>query len=200
MLAGPKQERWFSAETFIALSHAAQPVKDNEILPDFSCWGEEQFSTLFAKLQVTSGIVEGIRRRPDVVCYLPDEGELAIDAILELKLILNAEKPESALTELKAQLLNARRLGPKSKVLGLIFLAAAPLITPGTFERAIQTARSAAECVLPDSEGFSWVSGHTFACVFQGVPTDFHYPSMSVSLALGVRELTAHAASGGPRL
>jgi hypothetical protein len=166
-------------------------VKNNELLPQFSCWGEQQFSTVFAKVQSNAGISGASQRRPDVVCYLPENGEEAIDAILELKLLLNTENPASAVTELKAQMLNARQLSPKSKVLGLVFLAAAPLQTPGTFERAVTAARSEVECILSDSEGFSWISGHDFAYVFRSVYTDFHYPSMVVSLALAVRELSA---------
>jgi hypothetical protein len=144
---------------------------------------------VFAKVEAKAGVTPGVTRRPDVVCFLPDSGEEAIDTILELKLLLNDEKPTSAIDDLKLQMVNARELAPNAKVLGLLFLAAAPFLTPGKFERATVAAKSESERILSNAEGFGWVSGHEFAHVFRGVYTDFHYPSMAVSLALAVREL-----------
>lgn len=188
VLAGPKRETWFSAETFVALNLASRPLKGNELLTEFSCWGEEQFSTVFNKVKGKAG--QGVTdRKPDVVCYLPQNGDEAIDAVLELKLVLNAENPAAGLTDLKSQLLNARSLAPKAKVLGLVFIAAAPLKTPGTFDKSVRNLRTEMERLLPDAEGFSWVEGHDVSYVFRTVYTQFHYPSMTTSLALGVREL-----------
>jgi hypothetical protein len=192
VLAGPKRETWFSAETFVALSYAAKPLEDNEILPQFSCWGEQQFASVFAKVEADAGTPEGIRRKPDIVCYLPENGVEAIDTIVEIKLLLNDEKPGSVLEGekgLKLQMQNARSLCPDAKVLGLVFLAAAPFISPATFDLAVKNAITEANRIFPASEGFSWVSGHEFACVFKNVPTDFHYPAMNVCLALGAVEL-----------
>lgn len=42
---------------------------------------------------------------------------------------------------------------------------------------------------MPDGETFAWVTGHEVESVFRSVYTGFFYPSMTVSLALGVREL-----------
>jgi hypothetical protein len=189
-LAGPKREAWFSAETFVALSRAAKPVKNNEFIPEFSCWGEEQFSTVLRKLQTNLVSRGAIERRPDIVCFLPEESVEAIDAILELKLLLNGEDPASSVKELKRQMQNARQISSKAKVLGLVFLAAAPLQTPATFEGNVAGVRCEVERALPEREGFTWISGHNFAPVFRNVHTDFHYPSMVVSLVLAVRELS----------
>lgn len=191
VLAGPKRETWFSAETFVALSHAAGPDPDEPILPIFSCWGEEEFKTVFTKVATKLAAPPGgqPRRRPDVVCYLPKNGADAIHAILELKLVLNDEDPGAGLADLKTQLQNARAMSATAKVLGLTFFAAAPLKTPGTFEKASRELRARIEGVFPTNEGFTWVAGHEVAPVFRTVLTRFHYPSMAVSLGLGVIEL-----------
>jgi hypothetical protein len=189
ILAGPKRETWFSAETFVALCSASRPLKEDPLLPEFSCWGEEQFATIFKKVSAKQGIGD-TGRKPDIVCYLPKDGDEAIDAILELKLVLNSENPISAVNDLKAQMNNARGLSSNSKVLGLIFYAAAPYKTPGTFDKSTRDLRVAIEQILPDAEGFAWVAGHETANIFRTVYTTYHYPSMVVSLALAVRELT----------
>lgn len=189
VLAGPKRETWFSSESFVALSHAASPLPDNTLLPSFSCWGEQEYTTIFRNIEAQVGPGGQPRRRPDVVCYLPENGPQAIDAILELKLVLNDENPDAGLTDLKTQLVNAREFAPNARVLGLIFLAAAPQKTPGTFDTAARTLRRRIEDVMPENEGFGWVIGHDVSHVFRSVMTRFHYPSMAVSLALGVREL-----------
>jgi hypothetical protein len=191
VLAGPKRETWFSAETFVALSHAAVPDPTEPILSIFSCWGEEEFKKMFSKVPAAMPAPTGAqpKRRPDVVCYSPKDGAEAIDAILELKLVLNDENPTAGLVNLKNQLQNARTMAPKAKVLGLTFFAAAPLKTPGTFETAGCSLRAEIEKQMPDNEGFAWVTGHEAVPVFRTVLTRFHYPSMTVSLGLAVREL-----------
>ena len=188
-LGGPKRETWFSTETFVALNQSARPLPPpDSLLPEFSCWGEEQYTTLLNKVaaQPAGGAVQ---RKPDVVCYLPKDGADVIYAILELKLVLNDEAPDAELQELRNQLLNARQIAPRAKVLGIVFIAAAPLKTPGTFDRACESLRSSMESQMPDGQGFSWVDGHRVATVFGTVYSGFHYPSMTTSLALGVREL-----------
>jgi hypothetical protein len=160
------------------------------LLPEFSCWGEEQYSTVFKKVKAKAkpGATD---RKPDIVCYLPKDGDDAIDALMELKLVLNKENAAAALTDLKGQLMNARLIAPSAKVLGVILFAGAPLKTPGEFDKTARSLRELTETMLPDAEGFRWVQGHDIAPVFRTVYTRFHYPSMTVSLALGVRELDA---------
>ena len=187
MLAGPKRETWFSAETFVALCSAARPLEGNELLPDFSCWGEQQFSTIFDRIEARIGDGEH-RRKPDIVCYSPARGEDAIDTVIELKLILNDENPNACLGELKAQLLNARKLFPRARVLAMLFLAAAPLRTPGAFDKAVGELESSVSSLLPEREGFLWIAGHHCTPIFEQVDTGFHYPAMKVSLALGFLE------------
>jgi len=190
VLAGPKRETWFSAETFVALHSATGTFVSRDSGPRFSCWGEDQFSSVFERVNAGVPETDGVGNKPDIVCYRPDDGVGAVEAILELKLLLNDESPTSSLKKLKEQVLTARQLFPKTRALGLIFIAAVPFLTPGTFDRNIDNAKHQAELILPPGEGFSWVYGHDFARVFDVVSTGFYYPAMHVSLALGVRELT----------
>lgn len=188
-LAGPKRETWFSTEIFVALNQSARPLlPPDEMLPEFSCWGEEQYSTLLNKVATTSA-AGAIQRRPDVVCFLPKVGDDAVFAIIEVKLVLKNDAPAVAMQELRGQLENARAVSPGAKVLGVVFLAAAPLKTPGTFDRQCDALRASIESEILDAEGFSWVDGHQVARVFGTVYTSFHYPTMTASLALGVCEL-----------
>jgi hypothetical protein len=64
-----------------------------------------------------------------------------------------------------------------------------PQKTPGTFDTKRRDLKAAIERVMPDGETFAWVTGHEVESVFRSVYTGFFYPSMTVSLALGVREL-----------
>lgn len=192
VLAGPKREAWFSAETFSALCHAAPPDPSVPELPVFSCWGEDAFRSIFERVDAALPTPLGAqpRRRPDVVCYLPQNGPNAIDAIIELKLIINDENSSAALEDLRSQLQNARVFSSTAKVLGLIFVAMAPFTTPGTFDSIVRLLRSQIENSLPQAQGFRWVPGHEFMPVFRTVQTGFErYPSMSVSLSLGAIEL-----------
>jgi hypothetical protein len=185
VLAGPKRETWFSAETFVALCRAAKPLGDNEWVPDFSCWGEQQFSTIFKLIQATRG--EGDHdRKPDIVCYRPIDGPDAVGTVIEIKLVRNHEDSQSCLGELKSQLLNARRLFPNADVLGVIFVAAAPLNTPGSFEKIIARLANTVSVLLPEDQGFTWVPDHRFTPIFKQISTQLYYPAMSVSLTLAV--------------
>jgi hypothetical protein len=186
-LAGPKREAWFSAETFVALCKAAKPLDDNEWVPDFSCWGEQQFSTVFKLIKAAQEDGDH-KRKPDIVCYRPIDGEDAVATVIEIKLIKNDEDSKSCLGELKSQLLNARRLFPNSDVLGMIFLAAAPLQTPRSFEKAIKRLEADVSSLLPEDQRFTWVRGHRFTPIFNQVSTQFSYLAMSVSLTLAVLE------------
>lgn len=139
VLTGPKRETWFSAECFVALTGAGGPDAEMSDEGPLTYWGEVQYKTFFSR--VKAPLREGSHRsKPDIICALPVMGEAAIDTVIEIKLILNDEKSDGCLSDLKKQMLNARQLFPQGKVLGVVFLACAPLITPGTFEKKIRRA------------------------------------------------------------
>jgi len=115
--------------------------------------------------------------------------------VIEIKLILNDDIPDHCLSDLKDQILNARQLLPGSKVLGVTFVAAAPLITPGTFDKKVLQVETCIAATFPDEEGFRWVSNQHFRKAFAAVESEFAYPAMSVSLSIGILELVAHTPS-----
>jgi hypothetical protein len=77
--------------------------------------------------------------RPDIVCYRPIDGMEAVSTVLEIKLIRNDEDSKPCLGALKIQMRNARTIFPDADVLGVIYLAAAPALTPGSFEKRLIT-------------------------------------------------------------
>jgi len=195
VLTGPKRETWFSAECFVALAGALGPDEVMSEEGPLTYWGEREFATFFAL--VKAPLREGShKRKPDIVCSLPIDGEEAIDTVIEVKLILNDEKPRACLSELRGQMLNARQLFPGAKVLGVIFIAAAPLITPGTFSKTVKQAASCVDATLPHNEGFQWLSDQRFQEIFAAVESGFAYPAMCVSLSMGI--VTLVGGSVGP--
>jgi hypothetical protein len=190
VLTGPKRETWFSAECFVALAGAGGPNAEMSKEGPLTYWGEREFAIFFASVEAP--LREGDhKRKPDIVCSLPITGEEAIDTVVEVKLILNDEAPGGCVSELSGQMLNARQLFPGAKVLGVIFIAAAPLITPGTFSNRIRQAESCVDAALPHDRGFRWLSDQHFREIFAGVESGFAYPAMSVSLSMGILTLVA---------
>jgi hypothetical protein len=196
VLAGPKRETWFSAETIVALCRAGRPTVENPWVPDFTCWGEQQFSTVFQSVKAKVGHGDE-KRKPDIVCYRPIDGEGAVAAVLEIKLVRNDENSKPCLAELKSQLLNARTLFPNADLLGVIFFAAAPVLTPRSFEKAIESVHADVSSSLPEDRGFKWVSDPGFVSIFEQVSTGFYYPAMSVSLSLAVLQYAPAVNSAG---
>ena len=189
VLAGPKRETWFSAEMYAALCLKSSSSGDSPYCPDFSCWGEQQFSTLLAKVREEAKIIGLKKRRPDIICYLPIDKDDAIDSIIEIKLLLSNKNFRQTLGGLKKQMIDARKLSSHAKVLGMIFLVAAPYRTPGICKKSIENLQSTADSIFREQEGFSWVEGYRVISVFDKEPTNWFYPKMLVSLALGVIEL-----------
>lgn len=178
--AGPKRETWFSAETFVALSLQTTPHPDHPLLLDFSCWGEQEFGTIFKLIAAKKGSGDH-RRKPDIVCYRPVDGIEAVSTVIEIKLVRNDENPGPCLDELNEQLSNAGSLFPDADLLGLVFLAAAPFISPRTWESADKRLESAIASCFPGSGG-AVTTGST--SIFEMVRTQFHFPVMSVSLKI----------------
>jgi hypothetical protein len=148
------------------------------MVPDFSCWGEQEFATVFKLIAAKRGRSGKHKKRPDLVCYRPVDGIEAVSTVLELKLVRNDESPTPCLAELQAQLSNARLLFPDADLLGLVFLAAAPFLTPRNWETAGKKLDSAMTSCFPGAATTRAVS------LFELVPTQFHYPRMSTSLKL----------------
>lgn len=178
VLAGPKRETWFSAEVFVALSQQTKPHPDHPVFPDFSYWGEQEFRTIFKLIAAKTG--DGnYKRKPDIICYRPEDGIEAVETVIEIKLIRNDENPNSCLAELKEQLSNARRIFPDANLLGLVFLAAAPFTTPYTWESASKRLDSAIASCFPRTGGAATTEPTS---IFEMIPTEFHYPAMYVAL------------------
>jgi hypothetical protein len=107
--------------------------------------------------------------RPDIVCYRPIDGMEAVSTVLEIKLIRNDEDSKPCLGALKIQMRNARTIFPDADVLGVIYLAAAPALTPGSFEKAIETLDHNVLSSLPNDEGFTRVTGQQSVAIFAQV-------------------------------
>jgi hypothetical protein len=184
VLTGPKRETWFSAETFVALNRAITPHDEFPEFPNFSCWGEQQYKAVFELLKSKCPTVGDVKRKPDVVCYNIEDGPEAVAAVIEIKLVLSDENANSCLAELKGQLLNAALLFPGADIVGLVFFATAPFLTPRTLELATDQLTERIKATFPDQEGFQSVPGFELRPVFQLVPTSFVFPKMNVSLSL----------------
>jgi len=189
VLTGPKRETWFSAETFVALHKAITPHDEFPDFPQFSCWGEQQYKTVFELLKSSCPTVGEVKRKPDVVCYNTEDGPEAVAAVIEIKLVLSDENANSCLAELKGQLLNAALLFPGADIVGLIFFATAPFLTPKTLELASDQLTAGIKATFPELEGFQSVPGFELRPVFQLVPTSFVFPKMSVCLSLAALHL-----------
>jgi hypothetical protein len=186
VLSGPKRETWFSAETFVALCSEITPHPEDPLFPNFSCWGEQEFATVFALIEATHPLAGEPRRKPDIVCYNASMGIEAVEAVIEIKLVRNDEKPKSCLTDLKKQLTNASMLFPNAEIIGVIFFAVAPYLTPETSRKASEQLKQAIKGVFPADAGFAEISKSTVEPIFDSVPTSFHFPQMHVSLSLAV--------------
>jgi hypothetical protein len=191
VISGPKRETWFSSEVFVALHR--NTFLDECHVPSFSCWGEEQYRTVFGKIEADPTGSEGLSCKPDVVCYLPENGVDAVTAVIELKLILDRadEDTRPIIRDLRKQLLNARQLFRGAQILGFIFIAAAPITTPTQFIQSVGRIKAEVESELPSTDGFGWVAAYECAMLLNSVRTSFEYPAMHVSLALGALELQA---------
>jgi hypothetical protein len=184
VLAGPKRETWFSTEFFIAVSSmtASQPPASG--LPDFSCYGEQNYATIMNLLRAQAPAQYG-SHRPDLV--IQDwVGGINPAAIIEVKLILKDENPKSELQKLASQLNAAKTAFPQANVLGIALLAHAPHSTPSTFSSAESDFKKALLAALPQPN-FDWVTGFDVKQVFLAAQTGFKYPNMSVSLSMAVR-------------
>jgi hypothetical protein len=198
VLAGPKRETWFSAELFVALSSQATPHAIDLGFPSFAIYGEQEYATVFTSVLAASPTYHA-RRRPDIVVYEPGVGINAILAVIELKVVLEGENPARAMADLDIQLRAARLLAPNATVLGLVFLAAVPFKTPGTFARTRAAVRQSVEAALPATD-YDWVAGYDLVDVFPPTPTEFLYPALSVPLAIGIRELRPLAPNLAPHV
>jgi hypothetical protein len=195
VLSGPKRETWFSAETYVALCGEISPHPENPDLPNFSCWGELEFATVFASLERGCPSVGAPKRKPDIVCYNVSEGIEAVEAVIEIKLVRNDENANACLAELKEQLSNAALLFPYANILGIVFFAMAPYKTPGTFNTASKRLKQGIERIFPEQDGFTVVSEFKVHPIFDAVPTRFHFPQMSASLSLAVLQFRSGVAS-----
>ena len=189
VLTGPKRETWFSAETFVALNKAITPHDEFPEFPNFSCWGEQQYKTIFELLKGHVPTVGHAKRKPDVVCFNTDDGPEAVVAVIEIKLVLNDENAKSCLGELKEQIQNAALMFPDADILGLIFFATAPFLTPRTLELASNDLLEGIEETFPEADGFRTITGFELRSIFELVPTSFVFPKMSVSLSLAALHL-----------
>jgi hypothetical protein len=117
------------------------------------------------------------------------EGPDAVVAVIEIKLVRNDDKVKSCLAELKSQLLNASVLFPGADIVGIVFLATAPYLTPGTLAAASEQLRNGIEGTFPEREGFRSVPGFELRPIFHLVPTSFTFPQMNVSLSLAIMHL-----------
>ena len=136
VLSGPKRETWFSAETYVTLCREISPHPENPDLPNFSCWGELEFATVFASLELGRPSVGSPMRKPDIVCYNVSEGIEAVELssrsswseIMRMRMLV--------WRNLKEQLSNAALFFPYANIFGIVFFAMAPYKTPGTFNTA----------------------------------------------------------------
>jgi hypothetical protein len=117
ILSGPKRETWFSAECFVAL--AQRRISDEGPLTH---WGERTHQTIANRLKAQSevGMSDMV---PNVALILPVDGQDAVGMIIENKLILAGETPDTVLGSLKKQMVNAEQLWPGASVVGLVFIA-----------------------------------------------------------------------------
>jgi hypothetical protein len=169
VLSGPKRETWFSS--------------------DFACYGEQSYKTALNSVGVVQQFCSALGKRPDIVIYKPDVGINAIHAIIEVKVIFEGEMPSKSILDLDNQLRTARSIFPNALVLGIVFISATPLITPGTFQNTKQAIKSNLESTL-SSPDYSWINQFDVVDIFTMIPTTFAYPSMMVPLSMGVRKLS----------
>lgn len=108
ILAGPRREGWFNAESFVALSTISSPET-------FTVYGEQCYANIPRCLAGT--------RIPDLVGYTPDE---SVAFIIEAKLFFRRDSDNQRnkqLHRLIEQMLEAKRQCPSAPAVGLIHLA-----------------------------------------------------------------------------
>lgn len=189
VLSGPKRETWFSAETYVALCKAIAPDDEFADFPSFSYWGEQEYKTMFEVLESECPTAGDLKRKPDIVCYNTLEGPEAVASVIEIKLVRNDEKLTSCLTKLKAQVSNASSLFPGADIVGIVFFATAPFLTPETLESASMKLKERIKTIFPKAEGFLPIAGFELRPIFHLEPTSFHYPKMYTSLSAAVLHL-----------
>jgi hypothetical protein len=108
ILAGPRREGWFNAESFVALSAISSPET-------FTVYGEQCYANIPRCLAGT--------RIPDLVGYTPNK---SVAFIIEAKLFFrrdSANHRNKQLHRLIEQILEAKRQCPSAPAVGLIHLA-----------------------------------------------------------------------------
>jgi hypothetical protein len=185
ILSGPKRETWFSAECFVAL--AERKISKEGPL---TYWGELSHGTIAKALKAkpSKGKPSKI---PDIAAILPGDGKKAVGTIIENKLILADEKPESILESLKTQMLNAERLWPGTSVIGLIFIAGVTHAKVPKYNKVLKEVVAATEGVFAGVPNFRWISRDKVHRIFDEIYTEFAYPAMHFSLALCSIELSS---------
>jgi hypothetical protein len=183
VLSGPKREAWFSAECFVALAQR-KILKEGPI----THWGELSYSKITKRVKAIAGSGE-LSKLPDLVAALPTDGNSAISLIIENKVISGAENPRKTLSDLKKQMLNARKIRPDAEVLGIIFIVAATHTKKPTYKGVLKGVADSVEDTFMRIKGFRWLYAEKIRRVFDEVGTELAYPAMHFSLALCAIEL-----------
>ena len=181
ILAGPRREGWFNAESFVALSAISNPET-------FTVYGEQCYANIPRRLAGT--------RIPDLVGYTPD-GSVAF--IIEAKLFFRRD-PENhrnkQLHRLVEQMLEAKRQCPGAPAIGLIHLACLssdPLrkkarrgnvgfrVPPDNLCAKLMKEAEAELKAVPST----WLEPLRILTPLIGERTTFEYPSVHVSFGMG---------------
>jgi hypothetical protein len=181
ILAGPRREGWFNAESFVALGTVCTPET-------FTVYGEQCYANIPKCIAGT--------RIPDIVGYTPDE---SVAFIVEAKLFFrrdSASRRKKQLYGLVEQIQEAKRQCPNAPAIGLIHLAC---LSSDPIQKKVKT-DSAGSRVTPDNlcakimreteaelkaAPFTWLKPVHILTPIRGTMTSFGYPSVGVWFGMG---------------
>ncbi|HEY1987573.1 MAG TPA: hypothetical protein VGG85_19315 [Terracidiphilus sp.] len=181
ILAGPRREGWFNAESFVALSAISSPET-------FTVYGEQCYANIPRCLAGT--------RIPDLVGYTPDE---SVAFIIEAKLFFrrdSANQRKKQLRRLVEQMLEAKRQCPSAPAIGLVHLACLssdPLKKKARGDNVGFRVTADSLCVKLTKEfeaelkavPSTWLEPLRILTPLLGKKTTFDYPSVHVWFGMG---------------
>ncbi len=181
ILAGPRREGWFNAESFVALS----AISTTET---FTIYGEQCYANIPRCVAGT--------RIPDIVGYTPDE---SVAFVIEAKLFFrrdSADHRKKQLHRLIEQIQEAKRQCPTTPAVGLIHLACLSSDCPRKKTKTDKVGFRIAPdnlCakIMRETEGqlgavpYTWLKPVQILTPLERKMTSFGYPSVGVWFGLG---------------
>ncbi len=122
IVAGPKREQWFNAESFAAL------WRYNNI-DQFVVYGEQTYSTILKETPFRDALNDESKSKlPDIVAFTPIEGnKYDIPFVVEAKVISRNEsesKRKASLEKLREALTGAKGICGNAAAVGIVYLVA----------------------------------------------------------------------------